>query len=180
MRGIYGLAVARPDGSVSSYIGQAEDIEKRQIEHLTALRRGDHYNRHLQRAYDKYGEVSLSFAVLEETDGDLLLREQFWYDARVEYRGRGALLNAVRPETSPSKDRMGRFTVDGVPWYCVLTSPDGREHFVEHLAAFCKAWGLTNATMRRVVNGELGQHRGWTGRLATPEDVEFWLDATLP
>ena len=46
------------------YIGQTADLEKRKNEHFNSLRRGDHHNRHLQRAYNKYGKENFVFAVL--------------------------------------------------------------------------------------------------------------------
>lgn len=47
------------------YIGSSVDIKKRWNQHLKTLRRGTHRNKHLQRAYDKYGENAFQFEVLE-------------------------------------------------------------------------------------------------------------------
>ena len=45
-------------------IGQAVDIAKRWREHRCGLRSGHHFNSHLQRAFNKYGEASFQFLIL--------------------------------------------------------------------------------------------------------------------
>ena len=65
------------------YIGSAKDTRKRWHRHLCVLRKGKHENSHLQRMWDKYGESSFSFAILEaDIPVDKLIeREQHWIDA---------------------------------------------------------------------------------------------------
>lgn len=62
------------------YIGSAVEIGVRWRVHKHLLRNGKHYNKHLQSAWDKYGEDCLIFGILEIiADRDLLLeREQYW------------------------------------------------------------------------------------------------------
>lgn len=48
------------------YIGQAVDIEKRWYHHKNRLNVGNHANVHLQRAWEKYGESSFDFIILQE------------------------------------------------------------------------------------------------------------------
>jgi group I intron endonuclease len=52
------------------YVGSTTRYKKRRIEHLTALRDGCHHSQYLQNAYNKYGEETLEFCVLEETEED--------------------------------------------------------------------------------------------------------------
>lgn len=40
------------------YIGQSINLEKRIKEHFVFLKKNNHYNFHLQRAYNKYGDNS--------------------------------------------------------------------------------------------------------------------------
>lgn len=47
------------------YIGQAVDIKSRWRTHKCELRLGKHVNKHLQRAWKKYGESSFKFSVIE-------------------------------------------------------------------------------------------------------------------
>jgi len=46
------------------YIGQAINLSKRKAEHWSCLRGKYHYNSHLQRAWDKYGEENFRFIIL--------------------------------------------------------------------------------------------------------------------
>lgn len=76
MQGIYRIKNTTKDGYF--YIGSAVDIEERWGVHRWALRNHRHENEKLQRAWDKYGETSFVFEVIEEYDGpykNLLLRE---------------------------------------------------------------------------------------------------------
>lgn len=48
------------------YIGQSKTIQRRWHDHLKCLRDGKHVNRHLQAAFQKYGEDAFEFSVIEE------------------------------------------------------------------------------------------------------------------
>lgn len=52
------------------YVGGSKDIESRFRTHRRHLRRGDHWNEHLQSAWDKYGEDSFRFEVAEECEAN--------------------------------------------------------------------------------------------------------------
>lgn len=64
------------------YIGSAKSILSRKSDHLCNLRTGKHHSKHLQNVYNKYGEASLEFLILEIVDDParLLEREQYWID----------------------------------------------------------------------------------------------------
>lgn len=64
------------------YIGSAVDIPARWYRHVYGLRHNNHTNKHLQSAWNKYGEASFVFEVLEEVEcACLLVREQYWIDS---------------------------------------------------------------------------------------------------
>jgi len=65
------------------YIGSAVNLSHRQRQHLHSLRHGQHGNRHLQRAFDKYGEEAFEFTTLEDIEDTSLLvpREQCFLDS---------------------------------------------------------------------------------------------------
>lgn len=74
------------------YVGSSIDINRRRLEHFSALLHNRHVNNHLQNAYNKYGKDSFIFEVIENLEitnnikEDLLEREQFWIDnLRPEY-----------------------------------------------------------------------------------------------
>jgi group I intron endonuclease len=61
------------------YIGKASNIYTRFRSHKSYLRRNAHYNNHLQRSWNKYGENSFKFEVIEYCEKDVLIeRENYW------------------------------------------------------------------------------------------------------
>lgn len=66
------------------YIGSIlkRDPKYRWHRHKTDLRGNYHHSQHLQRAWNKYGEQSFVFEILEKVDGDVLPREQWYLDKR--------------------------------------------------------------------------------------------------
>ena len=89
MTGIY-LITNMVNGKV--YVGQAVDIEDRWAKHKAALNGGYHDNKHLQRAWNKYGADNFEFTILCECPREQLntMEEYFIfcldsYDSRVGY-----------------------------------------------------------------------------------------------
>lgn len=78
--GIYTIT-NRKSGRV--YVGQAANIKKRWIQHLHHLRKGTHHCKPLQNSFNKNGEESFEFAVVERVDDVAAIteREQFWIDS---------------------------------------------------------------------------------------------------
>jgi group I intron endonuclease len=68
------------DGKI--YVGSSKWIERRFTEHINRLRAGEHHSPYLQNAWEKHGEGSFDFAILEvvEVATDRIVREQFWID----------------------------------------------------------------------------------------------------
>ncbi len=63
------------------YIGLSANIEKRFMFHKRRLRSGKHRNKHLQSSFDKYGEESFKFYVVEEClEDELSDKEKYWID----------------------------------------------------------------------------------------------------
>lgn len=69
--------------------GSKGGFNKRWSYHLTDLRQNKHHSRHLQRAWNKYGEESFIFEILEIiedfTKETLLIREQHYLDLYKSY-----------------------------------------------------------------------------------------------
>jgi len=65
------------------YIGSALDYKQRWGQHKRSLRHNQHPNKHLQSAWNKYGEENFRFYVIEyvKNPNDLLKLEQMWIDA---------------------------------------------------------------------------------------------------
>jgi len=68
------------------YVGSAKNIEKRKKEHFNALKNNAHKNKHLQNAWNKYGENNFQFNVLECVEPtSLIAREQYYIDLHKSY-----------------------------------------------------------------------------------------------
>ncbi len=62
------------------YIGSAVNLQQRKKGHFSCLRRNEHVNKHLQNAWNKYGEQTFIFEVLEYVlPMSLTAREQYWF-----------------------------------------------------------------------------------------------------
>lgn len=81
-RGIYKIINAVNN---KFYVGSAVNFEKRKTRHIWRLRRGDHVNKHLQSAWNKYGESSFVFVLIQEVpeSEDLLAAENVWLHEHV-------------------------------------------------------------------------------------------------
>ena len=75
-----------------SYYGSSVNLGKRQMEHVYALRRGDHGNRRMQFSWNKYGESAFTFAVLAVTER----ADAVFFEARLldSQRGNPKCMNA--------------------------------------------------------------------------------------
>ena len=63
------------------YIGSAVDIGRRWRTHRRLLKKGVHHSSYLQNAWNKYGETSFAFIVVELCNKqDLLTKEQKYID----------------------------------------------------------------------------------------------------
>jgi len=63
------------------YIGSSVRIQRRWIEHRFDLKHQKHQNRHLQRAWNKYGKENFAFEIIELCDkSELSSRESYWAD----------------------------------------------------------------------------------------------------
>lgn len=65
------------------YVGSSVNLTRRwRYHHLGRLRRNTHWNPHLQSAWNRDGESSFLFEVLEKVSSEnLLVREQHWLDS---------------------------------------------------------------------------------------------------
>lgn len=70
------------------YVGSTKCFKERFAEHRSQLRKGNHKNVHLQNSYNKYGNSSFEFWILEQCDDipdTLLLLEQKYIDSDGNY-----------------------------------------------------------------------------------------------
>ena len=61
------------------YIGLSADVEQRLKKHKRYLRKKQHPNEHLQASWNKYGEDSFDFKIVETCDKDVLSEKEIYY-----------------------------------------------------------------------------------------------------
>lgn len=88
------------------YIGSTTNKRERFRNHRRLLRKGAHHCKHLQAAWNKYGEECFVFEVVEEIPegSDLWAAEDRWLD---EHFGKPYCYNAGRSADAPMRGRVG-------------------------------------------------------------------------
>lgn len=138
------------------YIGSAVNMPARWAEHRRGLRRGVHRNKHLQHAWNKYGEENFEFTVLEYVRPAFLLRaEQEWID-KSQCTDREIGFNIYPIAGSPGDTF--------VQVWEGFIDPQGNEVTITNLERFCQEQGLNRAPMSRLASGKgkLKSYKGWT------------------
>lgn len=79
MMGVYAIRNCK-NGKV--YVGSSLNVDKRIKGHFDSLKKNSHYNSHLQKAWNKYGEDNFESFVIEEVRSKDILRqrEQFYIE----------------------------------------------------------------------------------------------------
>ncbi|MDS7057094.1 GIY-YIG nuclease family protein [Klebsiella pneumoniae] len=81
MYGISGIYRITNKFNGKSYIGSSVNIGVRFNKHLSMLRNNKHVSKHLQYAFNKYGEDNFYITVIEKVDEkNLLEREDYYID----------------------------------------------------------------------------------------------------
>ena len=97
------------------YIGSTVNLLKRKRHHFGSLRKNDHRNAHLQKAWNKHGENKFTFEVLEFVliPEMLTAREQYYFDALKPFSPKGfniapvAGSNRGKKHTPEARVKMG-------------------------------------------------------------------------
>lgn len=151
--GIYQIQCT-PTGKV--YIGSAVSVSARWQQHRKRLRNGNHHNRYIQSAWDRYGEANFQISVLELVNrSDLLAAEQSWIDkTRCTTREFGFNLYAIAGSPGDRFVQVWEGFID----------PDGNEVTITNLFDFCRQAGLDFPSMHRLAKGKskLKSYKGWT------------------
>lgn len=106
-----GIYVIRNTVNGKTLVGSASNVEKRFAEHRYRLRKGNHWNCHLQRAWNLQAGDGFSFELVEECPEDQLLdREDFWmFKLGALHRDRGYNMrtanNVVHDDSTIAKMR---------------------------------------------------------------------------
>jgi len=88
------------------YVGSAVKFAERKRKHWWMLRKGNHANKYLQAAWNKYGEASFVFVIVEEhgDEVDILAAENVWLK---EHVGKEYCYNLGTDATAPTTGWVG-------------------------------------------------------------------------
>lgn len=93
-----GVYMIRNIASNHIYVGQTQNLRLRKVKHLLALKENRHENIRLQRAWNKYGQSSFMFIVVQRCDVKFLdYKEQRLLDTIREYSCYNIMLEARTP-----------------------------------------------------------------------------------
>lgn len=160
--GIYRIQI----GPRTFYWGQAFHLRKREASHRHRLRAGTHTNKHLQSAFDKYGQGAYRFEVsMLCPKDDLNLQEQFCLDIwcgsdgcanvglvadrptrGITSRERSAQELAERGAAVSRAHRRGHLCVR-------VRHLDGRDHTYDHKTAAAQALGVSATSISNWIKG---------------------------
>lgn len=118
------------------YIGSSSNIYRRKNMHYSCLRNNKHGNIYLQRSYNKHGEKSFEYVILEFCEIEKLEeREQYWFDIYknigYEMFNFGKIVGSPRIGIKMSKEHCEKmsklFTGKNNPFYGKKHSKDARD-----------------------------------------------------
>lgn len=153
------------------YIGSSIDMHRRHKEHMLDLKQNKHGNSYLQRAYNKYGEKSFTFEILEcVADKDLLRERESYY---IHIKSDSVGVYNLTTSTFQPKSCMK-------PIICLETQEiwDGISECsrelgvkVEHLSYCC----------RGIFNSIRGRHYMYLSEYqsSSEEDIKIWLSKPI-
>jgi group I intron endonuclease len=171
------------------YVGRAVRPERRWAVHLCKLRAGIHHARHLQHAWNKYGEAAFEFRIVRECEqGELVACEQAYLD---DPAMRGRLYNRslnAKNSGDPSVETRAKMSASAKrrppPSETTLRKRSaalkGRkkparsdEARARYRAAALRAWQRPEVRARNVAATRAAQTTDWRARLAEGQRHRF-------
>lgn len=107
-----GIYLIQCSANLKNYVGVSKHIPTRWSRHRGELRRGTHGNKHLQSAYNMYGEGAFSYSVIREDAVDLAWWESFYIrllsadDSRFGFNSRVESAYGTFTLTAEARQRM--------------------------------------------------------------------------
>lgn len=156
-----------------TYIGSSKNLYQRLLKHFALLRHNKHENAYLQNAWNKYGEESFEWTILEFCDVDVLTeREQYCIDLfESEYNitrivERNILSKESRIKQGETRRRLHaegklKWNFNPIPIY--VYNLNGEFLFVntEGLKDTANKLKIAPSSICRVLNGKYQQCKGY-------------------
>lgn len=166
------------------YIGSTQNLRHRWDEHQSKLKRDKHNNQHLQNAWNKYGEQSFTFEVIEYViDLPILERENYWL-VKLKPYDRVIGFNIAVDATSPMKGRkasqetcakMSQIAKNRTRSKSTrekqANSMRGRKHSIETKAKMSKASKGKKKSVEQNTKSALSKSRDWVVTTPQGEDL---------
>jgi len=141
------------------YIGSAVNMPYRWKRHINELKKNKHHSRHLQNAWNKYGESVFSFVVLMEVQdlNALVGIEQGFIDrCKPEYNvlSNSVLNHLGQKRTEETKQKIARSHIGIRP----------SEETRQKLSDTHKGTIISEVTKRKMSAATTGKYRGWSDK----------------
>ena len=184
------------------YIGSIlkRNPQDRWVRHRKDLRGNHHHSQHLQRAWNKYGEANFVFEILEEIDGDVLPREQWYLNNRKNNFSENLNYNVCwiagnctgrkwssemliklsnshlgQKQTPESKKKQLLSWENKCKTPYSFTSPEGKVYDnVKNLRAFGRIHGISSVGLKKIWDGKCRYVKGWIKTGTTPPVYELY------
>lgn len=131
--------------------------------HIKDLRKGTHHCSHLQRAWNKYGEESFEFTILEFIEPEYCIEAEQSY---LDLSDKSLLYNSRLTADSFAGCKRDAETVkkivDSNSKSFLLINPEGIEVIGKNLKKFCRDNQLHQAGIQKVIKEEALHSLGWT------------------
>lgn len=147
------------------YIGSSQNTDRRWNEHLNSLRKGTHYAKYMQRSFNKYGEESFEFEVIEKVEIDSLLESEQKY------------LDELQPKFNNSPTANGtrgyKFTDEQREYQSKVV----KEYYENGGVPHNKGTKLTEEELKRHSEVRIGMKSGFKGKSHTEESKQKMSEA---
>ena len=156
-----------------TYIGSSKNIYQRLLKHFALLRHNKHQNAHLQNAWNKYGEDSFRWFILELCDSkELTEKEQYCIDlfgaeyniTRIIERNILSIESRIKQgETRRRLHQEGKLEWNFNPVTLYVYDLDGKLLFSNPLGLkdTARRLGISPSSICRVTNGTYQQCKGY-------------------
>lgn len=153
------------------YIGSSINCEARKKQHYTELRNNKHINSYLQRAWNKYGESSFVFSVIEVCyKENLKNRESFWIDffGGIDSDLNYNLMDARR--NSPNKQTRQKISQSHKGKYVAQETRDKLSQYVKQHLNYDFIYHIRTEEEKQKISNSLKGHVPWNKGLKYETD----------
>lgn len=166
------------------YIGSSVNVKSRLTRHIGNLRKGSHFNEHLQQSWDKHSEDTFVTYTLEETTVDKLVEaEQWWIDSyqtgdrrygfnkAIVVRGSvtGNVSKETREKLSIASKAYIRTPEHNAKVSAALKGKKKKESTKLKISATLKGTKLSEERKKNIGLGNLGRKCVWEGKQLSEE-----------